>query len=151
MDHNQRLKLQEMIQQSECENHTSEIRELKHSSKIRENVKIIQQTKSKMKTNDFKTLDHALQSKCFFLFQNYTMIYNKLLKDNLDVKILYRFLDVLECIENGTQDQHEASYEIGVLLKKIYIDKKLEDSPTSNFREIHKDLTFLDYMKEKNK
>ena len=60
------------------------------------------------------------------------------------------FLDVLESIENGTHDQHEASYEIGVLLKKIYIDKKLEDSPSSNFREINKDLTFLDYMKEKN-
>ena len=150
MDQNQRLKLKEMIQQNDCENHTSEIRQLKHSYKIRENVKIIQQTKSKMKTNDFKTLDHALQSKCFFLFQNYTMIYNKLLKDNLDIEILYRFLDVLESIENGTQDQHEASYEIGVLLKKIYIDTKLEDTPTSNFREIHKDLSFLNYMKEKN-
>ena len=69
----------------------------------------------------------------FFLFKNYTLIYNKLLKNDLDIKILYTFLDVLETIENGTRDQHEASYEIGLLLKKIYIDKKIDDTSANQF------------------
>jgi len=43
--------------------------------------------KHKMKTTHFKTLDNALQKECFFLFKNYTIIYNKLLKNDLDIKI----------------------------------------------------------------
>jgi|TARA_B110000259_G_C13670886_1_gene264276 hypothetical protein len=75
---------------------------------------------------------------------NYTLIYNKLLKNDLDIKILYKFLDVLETIENGTSDQHEASYEIGLLLKKIYVDKKLEDAP-NNFVSPTKNISWKKY------
>lgn len=143
MDQSQRIQLQEMIDANHTINHTAEIRELKHSKLIRDDVVKIQNMKRKLKTTHYKTLDHALQKDCFFLFQHYTLIYNKLLKNDLDIKILYTFLDVLETIENGTRDQHEASYEIGFLLKKLYVDKKL-DSPQNNFRE-PKNITWKDY------
>ena len=63
---------------------------------------------------------------CGFLFEHYPNIYNKLLKNEIQIQILYRFLDELESIENGKQDQHEASFKIGTLLKQMYVDKKID-------------------------
>jgi hypothetical protein len=63
---------------------------------------------------------------CNFLFTYYTDIYNKVKKDEIDLELLYKFLDILESIENGEKDQHEASYEVGTILKKIYIDSALK-------------------------
>ena len=145
MDSSQRLKLQEMIDTNNTINNTGEIRKLKHSSLIRQDVIKIQEIKQELNTDNYKTLDTALQSKCFFIFKNYTIIYNKLLKNNLDVNILYKFLDLLESVENGIQDQHEASYEIGMLLKKIYIDKQIDDSPQNNFIVPAKNITWNEY------
>lgn len=149
MDDSQRIKLQEMIDVNNTVNNTEEIRRLRHSQLIRDDVVKIQNRKRKLKTTHFKTLDAELQKDCFFLFQNYTLIYNKLLKNDLDIKILYKFLEVLETIENGTRDQHEASYEIGLLLKKIYIDKKIDDRPPSNFVTPVKPITWKEYYNKK--
>jgi len=57
--------------------------------------------------------------------RQYTDIYNKLLKGELNVVILYAFIAKLRDIEEGRSDQHEASFEIGKLLKKLYIDSAL--------------------------
>jgi hypothetical protein len=40
---------------------------------------------------------------------------------------LYQFLNVLKDIEDGKKDQHEASFQIGTLLKEMYIDPRLEE------------------------
>lgn len=149
MDDSQRIKLQEMIDANNTINNTEEIRRLRHSQLIRADVVKIQNMKRKLKTTHFKTLDKELQKECFFLFQNYTLIYNKLLKNDLDIKILYKFLEVLETIENGTRDQHEASYEIGLLLKQIYIDKKIDDRPSSNFIAPAKSISWKEYYNKK--
>jgi hypothetical protein len=47
-------------------------------------------------------------------------------KSEIDLKILYQFLEVLEKIENGKMDQHEGSFEVGTLLKKLYVDSALK-------------------------
>jgi hypothetical protein len=52
-----------------------------------------------------------------------------MLKGQIDFGILDKFLDCLESIENGSKDQHEASYEIGTLLKSMYIDPKIYEEP----------------------
>ena len=70
------------------------------------------------------------------------------------------FLDELESIENGEKNQHEASFEIGKLLKKMYIDprisednkeKKQEPKSDSNKREKKTDpsktMSWADYKK----
>ncbi|ADX05906.1 hypothetical protein 162322466 [Organic Lake phycodnavirus 1] len=149
MDDSQRLKLQEMIHTNQTSDNTEEIRTLKHSKQIRSDVMKIQQMKHKMKTTHFKTLDNALQKECFFLFKNYTIIYNKLLKNDLDIKILYQFLDVLESVENGENDQHEASYTIGMLLKKIYVDKKLEEITPSRKLSSETNISWKEYYANK--
>ena len=62
-----------------------------------------------------------IHNKCSFLYTNYTHIFNKLLKDRLDINLFNRFLNILEKIETGDYDQHDGSYKVGELLKKYIL------------------------------
>ena len=130
MNYEQKLKLKEMINTNNTIDNTEKIRELKHSKKIRDDINKLSDI---MKSNDDKTeIDRKAQKECFFLFLNYTIIYNKLIKNELDLKIMYEFLDILESIENCKDDQHEASYKVGMLLKSIFIDNKIDTETYEN-------------------
>tara|TARA_A100001015_G_scaffold49500_1_gene54604 strand:+ start:2632 stop:3117 length:486 start_codon:yes stop_codon:yes gene_type:complete len=155
MNANERLKLQEMIKANNVSDQTDKIRSLKHSSNIRKDVVKIQKLKAKTQQ---KKLIEVCRENCPFLFSNYTDIFNKLVLDEIDVKLFNNFIDILEKIENGTSDQHEASFEVGKILREIYIDSavrkgsKLEKNDTlpAPKRE-HKQLSWRDYkiMNEK--
>jgi hypothetical protein len=67
-------------------------------------------------------------NRCGFLFNTYTDIFNKVKKDEIDLTILGQLLGVLKMIEDGKVGQHEASVEVGTLLKQIYIDSALKKS-----------------------
>tara|TARA_A100001011_G_scaffold399405_1_gene507881 strand:- start:797 stop:1264 length:468 start_codon:yes stop_codon:yes gene_type:complete len=125
MDSEQEKVLNRLIKENDVQDNTETIKSLKHSSKIRNDVAIIQNIKRQLKTKDFQKLDKEAIHKCSFLYTSYPNIYNKLLKDEIDIKVLYTFLDELAKIENGSQNQHEASYNIGMLLKSLYVDKKI--------------------------
>ena len=47
------------------------------------------------------------------------------MKDEINVNILYKFIDKLREIEDGVTDQHTASVDIGKILKELYIDSAL--------------------------
>ena len=113
MNDDARLKLHEMITENNVQDNTDKIKKLKHSDLIRKDVEILLSIMLKLKTDDYKTLDAACIQECNFLFIHYTNIYNKLLKNQIDIEILYKFLDCLKSIEDGTKNQHEGSYEIG--------------------------------------
>jgi hypothetical protein len=51
-----------------------------------------------------------------------------LVKDELDINILNRLLDVLKRIEDGLVDQHEGSVAVGTILKEMYVDSALKHS-----------------------
>ena len=125
MDFDQRLKLQDMIKQNNVQDHTERIRELKHSSLLKRDVeKLLELRKNNL-------LDTALEE-CSFLFTYYTDLFNKIKKDEIDTEILFSFLKVLKKIEDGEMDQHEGSYEVGMLLKKIYVDSALRKADKLN-------------------
>jgi hypothetical protein len=71
-------------------------------------------------------------TECGFLFTYYTDIYNKIRKDEIDLKILNQFLNVLRRIEDGELDQHEGSFVIGTLLKEMYVDSALRKAAKLN-------------------
>ena len=48
-------------------------------------------------------------------------------KDNIDLNLFNKFLLVLEKIEEGKCDQHQASFEVGKILKEIYIDSAMRE------------------------
>ena len=66
------------------------------------------------------------QNQCAFLYGNYTDIFNKVFKDELDLTIMAGLLTALKMIEDGNIDQHEGSVMVGRLLKQLYVDSALK-------------------------
>jgi len=125
MDDKTRLQLQNMIKANNAEDQTSLIRELKHSEIFKKEIATLLKLK-KQYANDQDKLHMECMIECSFLFNYYTDLYNKIRKDEIDMEILYQFLDVLKKIEDGMVDQHEGSFMVGTLLKKIYVDSALK-------------------------
>lgn len=138
MNDTERLHLQKMVQANHTENNTQLIRELKHSKKILADVDMLLKLKKEnpvlSKANP-EIFDSMCINNCPFLFNHYTDIYNKVLKDEIDLQILERLINVLYSIEENEVDQHEGSFEVGKLLKKIYIDSALKKADKLN--ELH--------------
>ena len=128
MDKNQRLHLQKMISENNVEETTDKIRTLKHSSLIRKEVNTYLSLKRQYsrlaETNKTQFLN-IVRTQCPFLFNNYTNLFNRLVKGELNLQILAMLLTILKRIEDGELDQHEGSFEVGKLLKKLYIDSAL--------------------------
>ena len=131
MDDNQRLQLQKMISANNVEDQTGLIRELKHSHILKDNINSLIMLKAKY-LDDQDGLNMEAMGECNFLFTYYTDIYNKIRKDEIDLKILFQFIEVLRKIEDGEMDQHEGSFEVGLLLKKIYVDSALRKAEKLN-------------------
>ena len=131
MDDNQRLHLQNMIAANNVEDTTNLIRRLKHSHILRDNVNNLIMLKAKYQ-NDPEKIHLEGMSECNFLFTYYTDIYNKIRKDEIDLKILFNAFDVLRDIEDGKIDQHEGAFTFGTLLKKIYVDSALKKAEKLN-------------------
>ena len=157
----ERLQLQDMIDTNKSDDNTSIIRQLKQSVKIKTDVDKLIELKKKhstlLATNKVEFENIAL-FQCSFLFNNYTDIYNKLLKDEINTDILYRFIDVLKDIEDEKINEHDGSVKVGEILKAIYIDsamrksKKLDDdNKTDDIKEERevKNMSWADFKKQK--
>lgn len=125
MNQEQRLHLQNLINENEVIDKTDMIRDIKHSNILRTEVqKMVELRKSFIGDSDeFRT--EAIK-KCEFLFKYYTDIFNKLKNDEIDLNMLFEFLDILEKIEKGDINQHEASFKVGTILKSMYIDSAIK-------------------------
>ena len=129
MNPNDRLELNKMIGANNTQDFTEHIRDKKHSSLINMDVQELLRLKTEhAHLNNPEEFDKICMAKCSFLFMNYTDIYNKIIKDEIDITILNSLLKVLKDIENGLCDQHEGSFKVGKLLKEIYIDSALRTS-----------------------
>ena len=134
MDDKQRLQLQNMIKANNVEDQTDFIRNLKHSQIIRNEVNNMILIKAKFRGDDAKIHEECV-NECNFLFTYYTDIYNKIRKDEIDIGILNKFLDVLKRIEDGELDQHEGSFLVGSILKELYVDSALKKADKLNENE----------------
>tara|TARA_Y100000591_G_C21393307_1_gene479232 strand:- start:5 stop:514 length:510 start_codon:yes stop_codon:yes gene_type:complete len=164
LNSNDRLQLQKMIKANDVIDQTDTIRQTRHSKKIRDEVKILEKLITdniKLYENNIQEFDALAVNKCNFIFHNYTDIYNKIIKNEIDLKILDKFLDALEMIEEGKTDQHEASVNVGKYLKELYIDSALKkteklDNENKNSKEENINNNFIniswnEYKKNKNK
>jgi len=126
MNSEEKLLLQEMIQANNVEDQTQSIRNLKHSCLIKTDVlKLLEIMKE---TSDPSEIHIEAMMECNFLFTYYTDIYNRIRKSEIDIQLFYQFLEILSKIEDGKIDQHEGSFEVGTILKKIYVDSALKRS-----------------------
>jgi hypothetical protein len=131
MDDTQRLQLQNMIKANNVEDQTQTIRTLKHSQNIRNDINTLILLKAQYRGDEAKIHEEGV-NECNFLFTYYTDIYNKVRKDEIDIGILNKFLDVLRRIEDGDLDQHEGSFLVGTLLKELYVDSALRKADKLN-------------------
>jgi len=131
MNDTQRLQLQNMIKTNNVDDQTDLIRNLKHSDILRNEVNKMIDIKTKY-PGDRDKVHYECISECNFLFTYYTDIYNKVRKDEIDIEILNKFLDVLKDIEDGNLSQHEGSFQVGTLLKEIYVDSALKKADKLN-------------------
>jgi hypothetical protein len=125
MDDKQRLQLQNMIKTNNVTDQTELIRTLKHSQVLSDEVNNMVLVKAKYRGDEEKIYQECA-SECNFLFTYYTDIFNKIRKDELDISILHKFIDVLKRIENNELDQHEGSFLVGTLLKELYVDSAIK-------------------------
>ncbi len=154
MNADERLQLNKMIKESNVIDKTETIRKLRHSDKLKEDVELMCSLKKDHYDMSYSDLESLCFSQCSFLSQNYYDIYIKLLKDELDKSILMQFIEELKNIEDGKVDQHEASVNVGKLLKQLYIDsalKKAEKLDSKASEEIKKpeikQVSWLEYKK----
>ena len=128
MDSSDRLQLEKMIQANNVVDCTEDIRRKNHSRPIREEVRrmlALRKQYARLRTSNPAQYDKILVSRCNFLFTNYTDIFNKVNKEELDLDTLWKLLDVLAHIETGRMTQHTGAFEVGTLLKKMYVDAAL--------------------------
>jgi hypothetical protein len=122
---NEKLNLDKLIREMNTVDNTEYIRNAKQSGKIAHDVTIIEKLKSESiqwRFDDPERFIELCQGSCKFLFNNYTNIFNKLVRDEINIDIMKQFLIHLSLIENGELDQQEGSVLIGRLLKDLYLD-----------------------------
>jgi hypothetical protein len=125
MNDKQRLELQKMITDNDVQDQTELIRNLKHSTILANEINNMIMIKAKHRNNPEK-IQIECMTECNFLYTYYTDIFNKIKKDEIDLNILNKFLNVLQKIEDGELNQHEGSFLVGTLLKELYIDSALK-------------------------
>jgi len=154
MNPSQRLQLNQIIDENNVEDYTKQIREKRHSDKIRTTVTRMLDIMKANEDLDARALDDALMAECAFMFNEYTDLYNRIKKRELDMSILWEFLNVLEKIENGEADQHTGAFEVGSLLKKLYIDsamrRKTESPSEAPSKRPAKPITWREYRDGEN-
>ena len=127
MNQTEKIQLKKMINDNNVEDMTNDIREKKHSEKIRTDVTRMIDLKKKYprleKTNP-EQFDSMVTSQCSFLFNNYTDIFNRVKKNEINLDTLWQLLNILRRIEDGDVDNHRFVW-VGKLLKKIYIDSAI--------------------------
>jgi len=117
----EKLDLKKLLRESEAQDNTEYIRQVKHSQKILNDLRIMERLKKSGCTDPL-----VFQGGAPFLFENYQDLFKKMLDDELDLEIMSRLLTILKLIEDERVDQHEASVLVGKILKELYVDSALK-------------------------
>jgi hypothetical protein len=124
MNNKESLDLRKLLDQNDWQDNTENIRKIKHSTQIRDDVRRIENLKTSFDgQTDFLEL---CQTECPFLYNNYTDIFHKAVKNELDLTIMTKLLTVLKMIEDEKVDQHNGSVMVGKILKELYVDSAMK-------------------------
>lgn len=151
MVYSEKLNLDDIVKNKDVQDNTENIRKVKHSNYISADIKTFQSLKHKYSRISREQFEKICIHQCSFLYNNYTDIYNRLIKDELNLELFGQFVSVLEKIENGDENQHSGSVIIGTILKEIYIDSALRRENKTNKHKSYKDKKEKGIRKTKNK
>jgi|LauGreSBDMM110SN_4_FD.fasta_scaffold81468_1 hypothetical protein len=119
----ERLDLKKMLKESDAPDNTDYIRRVKHSVKIRDDIRKLDKL---IKTLPKEELESVGKETAPFLFETYPDLFHKVISEEIDLAIMSRLLTVLKLIEDGKVDQHEGSVMVGKILKELYVDSTLK-------------------------
>lgn len=139
LSNNEKLQLQKMINESECDDNTVQIRELKHSILLRDNIRKLdtfRKANIELQKTNYNEFVNQAKDIVPFLYNSYTDIFNRITKDELDLEIMTKLLIVLKMIEDDKINQHEGSVMVGKVLKELYVDSALKRG--ENLDELYK-------------
>jgi len=125
----ERLNLKKLINETECGDNTESIRKLKHSVRIRDDIRLMEKLKkehAELRKTDHEQFFNIVHQECRFLFDNYMDIFTRCMKDEVDIIIMSKLLIVLKLIEDEKLDQHEGSVMVGRYLKELYLDSAVK-------------------------
>ena len=125
----ERINLKKLMNEMEYEDNTETIRRLKHSLKIRDNMRKMEELKrehAQLRITSPEQFFNIVQVECNFLYDNYTDIFRRMMKDEVDITIMSKLLIVLKLIEDGQIDQQDGSVRVGRLLKELYLDSAVK-------------------------
>lgn len=129
MNNEERLNLKKLVNEMECVNNTENIIRLKHSEKLRDDIRqmeLLKLHKKNLYETDPPEFNELCKKECAFLYMNYTDIFNKVIVGELNLDIMAQMLYVLKLIEEEQVDQHEGSAMVGKILKELYIDSAIK-------------------------
>jgi hypothetical protein len=147
----EKLDLKRLLDDNEYQDNTDYIRSIKHSGKIEsdicqfgylknlffgslpEDLTVFSVEESKAKHTAFEDM---VKLNCSFLYTVYPDIYKKMMKDELDLTIMIRLVEILKQIEDNKVNQHDASVRFGKILKELFIDSAMKRG--ENLDEEHK-------------
>jgi hypothetical protein len=107
-----------MDNKDDYEDNTDDIRRVKHSIIIRDDIRAIEVLKQNLTNQgviDIDVIKKASQDVAPFLYSGYRDIFNKVVSDEIDLNIMSQLLTVLKTIEDGSINQEEGSVMVGKL------------------------------------
>ena len=167
MNPQERLDLKKLMQQPghEYEDNTDGIRKLRHSDLIRTDILELEKLKEELasvRQSNPKHFKHQCQTKCSFLFNSYTDIFNRVLNDELDLTLMGKALQTLKDIEDEKINQQEGSVLMGKLFYQVFVDSALKkgekiekqmaatEESTPDYRE-PKAISYKEFKQQQNK
>lgn len=129
MKQSERLNLKELLDNSDYVDNTNHIRKVKHSILLRDDIRKMEGLKNSnpsLRKSHPQQFFELCQTECSFLYNNYTDIFNRVLKDEIDLSIMTQLLTILKMIEDEKINQEEGSVMVGKILKELYIDSALK-------------------------
>ena len=121
----ERLNLKKMMSEFDYQDNTDTIRKLKHSVKIRDDIRkleTLKKSQASLRLTSPEQFFNIAYTECNFLYENYSDIFRRLMNDEIDIMIMSKLLIVLKLIEVGQIDQQDGSVRVGQLLKELYLD-----------------------------
>jgi len=129
MDTQEKQQLNRMISETDDYiDNTEGIRRDRNSVHILDGLRKMEQLKkthAELRESSPEEFAELCRGECAYLFTHFTDIFNKQLKDELNLAIMIRMVRVLEMIEDGKVDQSEGSVIVGKFLKELYVDSAL--------------------------
>jgi hypothetical protein len=126
MNPEERLNLKKMLaQNTDYVDHTEDIRRLKHSGLLLDSMRDIEKLKRaqpELRQNEPDKFIELCKTAAPVMYNLYTDLFNKLVKDELNLVIMIRLIRILEMIEQEQIDQNEGSVMVGKILKELYVD-----------------------------